>query len=90
MSDGSLEPKYKKSLLLHTQGFSPEENLILSGELNEKFGLHTTVVKHYNKGEVYSIIFIPTKDASLLLNLIEPYMIPSMEYKLPRGNIKDS
>ena len=88
MCDGSLQ-RYNKSLILHTQGFNQEENKILSNELNEKFGLHSKVIDHkHNKTDTrkernYFTIFIPTKDCTQLANLITPYMIPSMKYKIP-------
>ena len=44
MCDGSLQ-RYNKSLILHTQGFSQEENNILSNELNLKFKLRTRVIR---------------------------------------------
>jgi len=37
MGDGSLN-KDKKTMILHTQSYTKTENLILSRELNEKFG----------------------------------------------------
>ena len=43
MGDGSLS-KDRKTMILHTQGYSQSENLILSRELNEKFGFRTEVI----------------------------------------------
>lgn len=42
MGDGSLQ-KDSKTMILHTQSYSENENLILSKELNEKFGFKTEV-----------------------------------------------
>ena len=85
MCDGSLQ-RYNKSLILHTQGFSQEENNILSNELNLKFKLCTRVIPHNHKKKNtvvrYFVIFIPTED--LMANLITPYIIPSMKYKIPQ------
>jgi hypothetical protein len=48
MGDGSLN-KDKKTLILHTQSYTKIENLILSKELNEKFGLRSEVIEHKKK-----------------------------------------
>ena len=80
MADGSLQND-KKSLILHTQGFSFSENSILSKELNEKFNLNTKVIKHKQK---YYVIKTNSKDAITIFNLIKSFMIDSMKYKLPR------
>jgi hypothetical protein len=40
MCDGSLQ-KGGKCMILHTQGYTKDENLLLSYELNQKFGFHT-------------------------------------------------
>lgn len=77
MGDGSLN---KKSMILHTQSYSEEENLILSTELNEKFEFKTKIVPHKNK---YWVIVFNSEDTVFLSKLIKPYMIPSMKYKLP-------
>jgi LAGLIDADG DNA endonuclease family len=45
MADGSLQ-KDKKTMILHTQSYTKEENLILSKELNDKFNFHTIVIPH--------------------------------------------
>ncbi len=77
MGDGSLN---KKSMILHTQSYSEEENLILSKELNEKFEFKTKIVPHKQK---YWVIVFNSEDTVLLSKLIKPYIIASMSYKLP-------
>jgi hypothetical protein len=89
MCDGSLQND-KKSIILHTQSFSEKENTILSNELNVKFNLNTKVIVHKAKYYVLktAAVVLPdtvrTKDALLLNFLIEPYMLASMKYKLPK------
>lgn len=80
MSDGSLQ-KDKRSMILHTQSFTKEENLLLSSELNRKFGLHSRVIEHKDK---YTVIFIPRRDAQTIRELIYPHLLPHFAYKLPR------
>jgi LAGLIDADG DNA endonuclease family len=79
MCDGSLQ-KDKKTIILHTQGFSLKENSILSNELNLKFKLHTKVIPHKKK---YYVIQTSKDDGDCIYKLIFPYVICSMEYKLP-------
>lgn len=79
MGDGSLQ-KDKKTMILHSQSYTEIENHILSNELNEKFGFKTKVIKHK---KIYFVIKFDSNDASVLNNLISPYIIPSMKYKLP-------
>ena len=79
MCDGSLG-KDLKTLTFHTQGFNKLENEILSAELNTKYNLHTKVKLHKKKYYVLETRFC---DASSLYNLINPYIISSMKYKLP-------
>ena len=76
----SASSKNKKTMILHTQGYSQSENLILSKELNDKFGFRTEVISHKN---FYFVIKFNSKDAPLLNNLIKPFIIESMKYKLP-------
>lgn len=80
MGDGSLQ-KDLKTMILHTQSFSKLENLILSEELNAKFGFATEVIPHKDK---YYCIKFNSKDALLLHNLIKPHVHSSMAYKIPK------
>ena len=79
MGDGSLQSN-KKTMILHTQSYSKNENLVLSKELNEKFKLNSVVIPHKKN---YWVIKFSSKDAVRLKFLIEPYIIPSMVYKIP-------
>ena len=79
MGDGSLN-KDKKTMILHTQSYTKTENLILSRELNEKFGFRSEVILHKKK---YFVVKFNSKDALTLHNLIKPYIIESMKYKIP-------
>lgn len=79
MDDGS---RNGNTVLLHTESFTKADNLILSKELNTKFGLNTQVISH--KG-YYSIIKIPYTDSAHLVQLVKPYILESMMYKLPKS-----
>lgn len=82
MCDGSLQ-KDKKTMILHTQSFDYNTNLIISNELNNKFNFNSSVINHKHK---YSVIKIPKENINNLKNLknlIKNHIIKSMEYKLP-------
>lgn len=79
MCDGSLQND-KKTVVLHTQGYTFKENSILSDELNNRFKLNTKVIPHK---KIYYVIEIPAKDSENVLHLIEVHVISSMIYKLP-------
>ena len=85
MSDGSLQ-KGGRECVLHSQGFSREENCILSSVINEKFLLNSRVIPHK---KVYSVILIPGNRAPVLRQLLLPHLIPSMMYKLPQSRPGD-
>ena len=79
MCDGSLA-KDLKTMILHTQSYTYEDNIKLSSFLNEQWGLHSKVIKHKVK---YYVIQIPGEDSTLLNNIISKYIIDDMKYKLP-------
>lgn len=79
MCDGSLQ-KDKASMILHTQSFTLEENLVLKNELNTKFNLHSRVILHKKR---YYVLFIPKRDKVQLAFLIKKELIRSMLYKCP-------
>lgn len=80
MCDGSLD-RSKKSLTLHTQGFSFRENVILSDALNERFNIKSCVIVHKKK---YYVIRISRESAPVVNEILKNYLIPSMMYKLPQ------
>ena len=79
MCDGSLQ-KDKHTLILHTQSFSFQENIQLQSEINDKFQLHSRVIRHKKH---YYVLEIPRQDSHIVAGLIEDHLFPSMRYKLP-------
>lgn len=79
MGDGSLQND-RKTMILHTQSFTYDENLVLSNELNEKFGFYSEVILHK---KIYWVIKFPSSEALLLYSLIKDFIHSSMKYKLP-------
>jgi hypothetical protein len=76
MDDGAVDGK---QLRLNTQSFSLDENEMLMSFLRAKLGIETRLNRDKDR---YRLRII---DASMerLKSLIEPYLIPSMLYKLP-------
>jgi hypothetical protein len=80
MSDGYLN-RDNKTLNLHTDGFTQQENEIASRELNDKFGVHSRAVRINKK---YFMVQIHGTDASRVRDLVAPYMLPCFSYKIPK------
>jgi len=80
MADGSLQKDYK-TMIIHTQSYTKEENLILSKELNDKFNFNTKVIPHKQK---YWVIKFHPNDSLQLYKLITDLILPSMVYKIPK------
>jgi len=77
MDDG-YKRKNSNSGLLCTDNFSYEELEFLKELLNNKFNIH---VSFHKKGPNHRI-YIPSKSFNNFRNLIKPYIIESMKYKL--------
>ena len=73
--DGSLQ-KDARTLILHSQAFSQEENMKAQKVLNEKFGFQSRVIPHKTH---YFVICIPAQDASLVRALLTPFVLPSFQ-----------
>lgn len=82
MGDGYLH-KRDKIYNLHTEGFTYNECLIISKELNEKFNLNSKVkISRKTKSkDLYKIVF-NKKDTKLIMEIIKPYIINIFEYKI--------
>lgn len=85
MDDGSrcyykgIRSNKNMSVVINTQGFKIEEVNKLIKELNNKFNLNSYL--SFNKKK--PIIYIPNKDYINFYNIINPFIIDSMKYKLP-------
>lgn len=77
-----------KSIVLNTQCFTIDEVNSLINGLNTKFKLNCSIKFNKNK----PIIYIPHNSYNIYYELISPYIILEMKYKLPsyEGLSKDS
>lgn len=66
--------------VINTQGFTVEEVNILIKEINIKFNLDCTLA--FNKKK--PIINIPNRSYDIFYDLVKPYIIEQMKYKLPK------
>jgi hypothetical protein len=79
MDDGSLKDPKAKAVLFNTQGFQRDEVERLAHLLSERFGLEAYLRR---QPDGYQIV-IPGCCLPAFLELVEPYLIPEMRYKLP-------
>ena len=68
-----------KSIVFNTHSFTDFEVDLLSSELSNKFNLDCSI--RSNKGK--KIIVISHNCYSLFYDLINPFILPQMRYKLP-------
>ncbi|MEK7178287.1 MAG: hypothetical protein AAB721_01360 [Patescibacteria group bacterium] len=78
MDDGTNELGYSKSLRINTQCFSLTEHKKLQQILQVKFGIISTL----NKDKDMYRLRIAKSSMDKLISLVNPYIIPSMLYKL--------
>ena len=67
------------SIVLNTQSFTESEVLSMAKELSEKFDLSCEVRSNKRK----KIIVVKSTSYTKFLELIDPYIIAEMRYKLP-------
>jgi len=96
MDDGSLKSKGKSNAMrISTEGFKPEEVTRLRNALLSKFNIKTSAHKKHRvvkvngietRNYVGDIIYIPEESSSAFRELIKPYLIDCMRYKVSDGN----
>lgn len=87
MDDGSMKSDRHRALILNTQSFSKSEVLRLREILKEKYGIEMALRKQSRKQiEIYQLITLKGS-AEKLVEIIKPYIVPLMRYKLGKlGN----
>ena len=80
MDDGSIKSNRHKGIFLNTQSFNDCDVRKLQKILENKFGILSSTRKD-EKGEQ---IYIGGKLGEKFVNVIRPYIIPSMRYKIPK------
>lgn len=82
MDDGSFNGN---SITLNTQSFPKEEQVRIINFLRGTFGVNATIVKEYTNWK----ISIGVRHFRKFISVVEPYIIPSMTYKVgnPRNDL---
>ena len=84
MDDGSIcHTKNYYYIKIHTEGFCLEENLILKDILDKRYSVDTKINKYIRKDKAYYFLRFNKDDSEKLFKVVSPYIIPSMDYKLP-------
>ncbi len=78
MDDGSCKSRFHKARILNTQGFDDCDLQILREMLTQKFNIATTL-RNQREGKQ---IYIPSLEIDKFIDLIKPFIVPSMEYKI--------
>ena len=80
MDDGSIKSNKHKGVFLNTQGFNGKDVKTLQGILENKFGIASSI----RKDETGEQIYLGGNSGEKFIKIIEPLIIPSMKYKIPR------
>lgn len=78
VNKGGRRRIYRRQIFLNTCSFTLEENQILIELIKERFGI-TFRVKLFGN---YYRLFIGATEANPFIELVRPYIVPCMEYKL--------
>lgn len=78
MDDGSIKSKQSKGLILNTQAFARGEVARLVEVLQLKFGLQAKLRKQQDGWQIY----ISGRSYERFLSLVQPFLLPSFDYKL--------
>ena len=80
MDDGCKKNNY--SIIISTDGFSAVSLKKLRLMLQERWFINTRIVMKTTAGKKYGRLTIGSYDLVRFFELIRPYIIPSMEYKI--------
>ena len=80
MDDGSIKSKDHKGVFLNTQGFRESDVKKLQKILKNKFGVNSITRIEKNGKQIY----LGGKSGERFIEIINPYIISSMQYKIPR------
>ncbi len=79
MDDGSKKSKRCRGVYFNTQSFDSESIEILRNKLSDRFEVDSTIRMQKDGMQIY----IPSRSIRRLVDLLEPFVIPCMRYKLP-------
>ena len=79
MDDGSFKSNRHKTFIIHTLGYGKEDLLKVKKSFKEKFDIGVEL--HRQKGNKFRL-YVFSESAGKLKRIIEPYIIPTLRYKL--------
>lgn len=84
MDDGGRGGKTKYGLVIDVSGFTREDQALLQTVLLNKFSLQTSLQSHGTSiaGRPSTKIYIKRESGLTFYNIVDPYVIPSMRWKL--------
>ena len=85
MDDGSYKSNRHKTYIIHALSFKKKDLELLCEVLEKKYGIKTSLHKQHYKSSVKWRLYVLSRSAERFKNLIEPYIVPSLKYKL--GNM---
>ncbi len=85
MDDGSIKSNRNRALILNTQSFSRNDTERLKEVLEKKFEIKTKLRIQKRKNIGYQLYFL-SDTVSKFVNIIQPFILPSMKYKLGKLN----
>ena len=78
MDDGSIKSKHHRALILNTQCYTDTDLHLLQKVLLDKYKVATKLRKQKEGKQIYLL----ASTVQEFVNIIRPYILPEMEYKL--------
>ena len=78
MDDGSCKSERHSTYIIHALGYNKNNLELVKKVFQEKFGIAIGIHKQYDRWRIY----VYSDSAMKFRKLIEPYVIPSLKYKL--------
>ena len=82
MDVGSYKSNRHKTYVIHTLSFKKKDLQLLSEVLERKYRIKTKLHKQYYKSSIKWRLYILSESADKFKDLIKPYILPSLKYKL--------
>lgn len=78
MDDGSIKSNHHRALIINTQCYSDADLHLLQRVLKDKYEISTKLRKQKEGKQIYLLAV----SVQQFVNIIRPYIVPEMEYKL--------
>lgn len=78
MDDGSLKSNHHKTYIIHSIGYSIKDLKLIKEALKKRFGMVVNLHKQYDRKRIY----VTSNSAEKFRELVRPYIVPSLMYKL--------